>query len=155
MSFESIKSAVSDYLDLLRVGKPTQAQNESELARLLDKLASEVHGVEFAFDEQDHPESPDWPYKERRKLAVKRFPGYGFYNVASPISISVGEGEVGVGDAIDDIADIAGDLAQVEWRCENTSPEDALWHFEFLYRAHWGQHLRELQLYLHADHMGW
>jgi hypothetical protein len=50
---------------------------------------------------------------------------------------------------IDDILDIARDLTEIIWRYENTSKDDVLWHFEFLFRAHWGRHLRSLQVYLH------
>ncbi|MFN7134579.1 MAG: DUF5063 domain-containing protein, partial [Myxococcales bacterium] len=57
--------------------------------------------------------------------------------------------QIMVGDAIDDIVDIANDLQQVVWRWETTSEADALWHFRFSFTSHWGAHLRALQLYLH------
>jgi hypothetical protein len=50
-----------------------------------------------------------------------------------------------VGDAIDDLADIAADLEEVVWA------DDAHWHYKFLFEVHWGMHLRELALYLHAN----
>lgn len=62
-----------------------------------------------------------------------------------------GESEIGVGDAVDDLADIAMDLAGVAWRFEHTSAADALWHYEHLYRIHWGEHLRDLQRFLHEQ----
>jgi hypothetical protein len=66
----------------------------------------------------------------------------------SSISEYVGEAALGVADAIDDLADVARDLEEVQRRWKDC-PEDALWHFAFLYRAHWGGHLRSLQVYLH------
>jgi hypothetical protein len=55
-----------------------------------------------------------------------------------------------VGNAIDDLTDISGDLREVLWRYETLGADDALWHFHFLFLIHWGQHARELSLYLHA-----
>jgi len=150
MSDRAIELLVRDYLALIREGLPTRARNESELSRLLDDLAARQHDVTVAFDDGDDPDPPDWPYAERRALAQERFPGYGYYNLVSPVAEKVGEAEVVVGDAIDDIADIAGDLAVVEWCWSHTTRADALWNFEFSYRTHWGQHLRALQLYLHS-----
>ena len=43
-----------------------------------------------------------------------------------------------IADAYDDIADIAGDLFQVQWCFANTSDRDALWHFGLGYDSHWG-----------------
>lgn len=54
------------------------------------------------------------------------------------------------GDAIDDLADIAGELQEVAWLWRNAGPDPALWQFHLLYRGHWGQHLHGLRLYFHA-----
>jgi hypothetical protein len=48
------------------------------------------------------------------------------------------------------LADIVGDLEEVVWRYETLGADDAYWHLRFLFLIHWGQHLRELSLYLHA-----
>ena len=65
------------------------------------------------------------------------------------LSDSIENSDIIVGDAIDDICDIVGDLQEVLWCFENTSENDALWHYEINFRSHWGRHLRDLQLYLH------
>ena len=78
-----------------------------------------------------------------------RFPGLGYHGVADPLEVSP-PGEVMVGDAIDDLTDIVGDLEQCLWRHDNVGLDDALWHLGLLYRTHWGRHARELGLYLHA-----
>jgi len=144
-----LREIVNEFLDLLRVGRGDQEQNETDLGRLLDELALARHAVSPVWDDIDHPDPPSWPYRERMALARERFPGYGNYNVALDVTVNIGEGDRGVGDAIDDIADIAGDLHKVAWAWGNTSEADALWWFEFLFDSHFGQHLRELQLYLH------
>jgi len=53
------------------------------------------------------------------------------------------------GDAIDDLADIYGDLIGVSWLWENSGEADAVWHFRFGYQTHWGRHLLDLRSYLH------
>jgi hypothetical protein len=113
-------------------------------------LACVRHDVESTFDEADHPDPPASTYGEWRALACARFPNYGLYNDAVPVTHSIGDGEVALGDAIDDLADIASELADVAWRFENTSEADALWHFGNSYDWHWGQHLRDLQRYIHC-----
>ena len=55
-----------------------------------------------------------------------------------------------VGDALDDVADIAHDLKEVLGRWESTSEADAIWYLRMGFETHWGKHLRSLQLYLHA-----
>ncbi len=141
---------VDELLALVRYGVGTAEQNESCLARLLDALALARHDLRVVLDGTEYPQPPDWPYAERRALVAERFPAYGFYNVVLNVAEEVGKAELGVGDAIDDIADIAGDLAGVAWARRNTSEADALWHFEFTFHSHWGQHLRDLQQYIHS-----
>lgn len=46
--------------------------------------------------------------------------------------------------------DLLLDLKDVRWRLNNTSVDDALWHLNQSFQSRWGQHLRELQLYLHV-----
>ena len=67
--------------------------------------------------------------------------------------MKVGEAALNVGDAVDDIADIAMDLDDVLCRWTE-SPDDALWHFVHGFNAHWGEHLRALQLYLYVRREG-
>lgn len=71
----------------------------------------------------------------------------GYYS-ESIDSTDTSDAKPGLGDALDDLVDIELDLEQVLRRWE-LSEEDAVWHFGFLFRAHWGQRLRSLQLHLH------
>ena len=64
-----------------------------------------------------------------------------------------GDAEDGVvvnqgGDAIDDLADIYGDLEVFDGIWVSRGPDAALAALSATYEAHWGMHLRELQLYL-------
>lgn len=149
MDQQLIRKAVYDYLDLIENGSSTGDDNMRMLELALDRLALAYHSADYEF-EDGHPDPPDRDYARFRALAVKRFPSFGFYNVPSLISDKIMEAEMHVGDALDDIAEIAGDLEQVAWSWENTSENDALWHFRFGYDAHWGEHLRNLQRYVHA-----
>lgn len=155
MAISDIRGVVDQYLCLIRSGTDTPEENVVSLVRTLDALALAMHDVAPAVDKTEHPDPPLWPYECRRALACERFPHLGHYNAAGSVSESPGESDLVVGDAIDDIADIAGDLADAVWRWERTSEADALWHLQESFRYHWGQHLRGLQLYLYCRINGW
>lgn len=94
--------------------------------------------------------APRADYRALRECIAPLFPSLGLYNEALHLADKVGESELSMGDALDDLTDIAMDMHSVLFRWENTSEEDALWHFRFGFESHWGLHLRSLQLYLHA-----
>ncbi len=144
----NIQSEINEFLELV-LEHNSKLENLDELVFALDRLAVLIQYVDYTYDETDFSNPPDFEYSVIRKKVENRFPNLGYYNVALDIVEKIGFGENGTGDAIDDITDIAIDLLKVQWRFNNTSTEDALWNFEFLFNAHWGQHLRELQLYLH------
>lgn len=50
-------------------------------------------------------------------------------------------------DAIDDLADLTSDMREVVWIAEHLGIDDAHFTFRVLF-SHWGQHVRELSLYL-------
>ncbi|HNP36027.1 MAG TPA: DUF5063 domain-containing protein [Woeseiaceae bacterium] len=145
-----IRNAIRDYLNLVESTDGSTEDAESRLVPVLDRLALAQSFVSFTFDETDYPDSPDQNYDDLRKLVSKRFPNYGYYNVADPITSNIGEAGASVGDAIDDLADIARDLYDVEWYWANTSEANALFHLQQSYRTHWRRHLREFQVYLDA-----
>ncbi len=149
-SRQDIRAAVSEFLELLEHGRGEVKANVSALEIALDRLALAYHFSEDVFDDVDQPDPPDTDRDRLRRLAVERFPGFGYYNVPGEITEKIMEAEMVVGDALDDVVDIARDLSDVAWRWEHTSAKDALWHFRFGYEHHWGWHLRNLQLYLHA-----
>jgi hypothetical protein len=148
MTRDEIKQTIDDFLSLVEKGCGSTQQNEAKLELLLDKLALAQHFVTYKFDEKDYADAPDKAYDGLRKLVASQFPNYGHYNVAEDVTLNISESKTIVGDAIDDITDIAGDLFEAKWRWENNSPEDCHWHFKNSFESHWSQHLRELQIYL-------
>ena len=154
MTQAEIKSAIQHFFWVIDSEMPSESR-ELELQKALDKLALSVHHAVCSFDENSYPDPPKKEYPLLRGKISPKFPDCGFYNVAHEIAEKVSESSVSVGDAIDDICDIAGDLEEVLWRWENTSSDDALWHFRESFGWHWGKHLRDLQLYLYAKHHGW
>ena len=144
----NIQTEINNFLELV-LESDSELEELEELISGLDRLATLAHEIKYQFDETDYPDNSNFEYSAIREKVVKRFPNLGFYNTALDVSENIGNSEIATGDAIDDITDITLDLLRVKWRFENTSSDDALWHLELLFRAHWGRHLRELQLYLH------
>lgn len=154
MNRDAIRDAISDFLALLNGAKEDNEAREAALVLALDRLAIVYHFAECKFDEADYPEAPRKDYGELRKVVSVLFPKYGYYNIAARISIEISEGELHVGEAIDDITDIAIDMYEVLWLWQNTSVDNALWEFRQGYEYHWGTHLRCLQLYILANSHG-
>jgi Domain of unknown function (DUF5063) len=154
MKRNDIYNAVHEYLDLIENGRTNAEENLQALELILDKLALAHNFINFLFDETDYPEAPREDYMRLRQLAERRFPNFGYYNMPACITDKIAESGILVGDAIDDVADIARDMHEVAWCWEHTSPEDALWRFQFGYESHWGEHLRSLQLYILAAKRG-
>ena len=145
----NIKTTIENYLTILTSNEYEESDRIQKLILSLDELALVSNKVDYTFDGQDYAEPPEKDYKISRESIGKLFPSLGYYNVALAISDKIEQSSLSVGDAIDDIVDIAGDLKEVLWRFNNTSQDDALFHFQLLFRSHWGMHLRSLQLYLH------
>lgn len=147
MTRQEILGTAKEFLALLEGSGPTE-ELEGRLRWLLDRLALAYHFAEAPFDGRHFPAPPRADDAALRPRIGQRFPGLGFYNDVLDVAGKPGESEQGIGDAVDDLADIARDLQEVVTRWE-TSEEDALWHFRFGFQSHWGRHLRSLQLYLH------
>jgi hypothetical protein len=144
----NIEQTINNFLVFV-LEEETELEDLGELRASLDKLAHSVNYVNYKFDETEYPETPDNNYRLIRKKVEKRFPTLGYYNIPQNVSDKLEKSEIIVGDAIDNISDIVGDLSEVKWCFENTSKDDALWHYQNSFRSQWGRHLRELQLYLH------
>jgi hypothetical protein len=117
------------------------------LARTLDALAMAVHQTQASDDDGDHVPSPSGRYNALRRAISPRFPELGLYATIVPGPPTDLQGVVG--DAIDDLVDIALDLEAVLWRVEHVNLQDAMWHFRFGFISHWGQHLLELRGHVH------
>lgn len=144
-----IYKSIIDFLDVLDTSFSDEAQAIERLATALDQIAFALHFVNYTF-EPNWPDPPQQDYSGFRERARQRFPSFGLYNIPASITDEIAITTIGVGDAIDDIADIACELSKVQWCWQNTSPNDALWHLEFGYQSHVGWHLRQLQSYIYA-----
>lgn len=144
-----IEKTIREFVDYVGNQESSTEEDLGKLIELLDKLAYPAYFADYSFDETDYPDAPSKEYQKIRDKIEKRFPSLGFYNVPENISDNLENTGIMVSDAFDDLSDIIGDLYEVIWCFENTSRDDALWHFQNSYTTHWGRHLRELQLYLH------
>ncbi|MDB5709472.1 MAG: hypothetical protein JWL96_1542 [Sphingomonas bacterium] len=135
-------------LDLILQEEPP---SDAALAEALDELALAYHGTP---EGAPAPSNQDPPARDSAALfaiIAARFPDYGVYAIADPLDPS--PASLGTGDAIDDLLDIAGDMAEAVWRFDHLGADDAHWYLRLLH-FHWGRHLRELSLYLHARRFG-
>jgi hypothetical protein len=131
-------------------GEAPVTTDERALASVLDRLALTATRVTGPLDVTTELEAPEGDYAGLRARVAARFPDYGFYRAPS---LDLEEEEL-VGDAIDDLTDIALELLDVVWFWEHSGEADALWHFHFGFETHWGSHLRALQWYVHERGAG-
>lgn len=144
--------AVEAFLAFVLRREPSTRSDWPELARLLDGLAMARHACP----------APDWPEATNaapkvedatlRAVLGPRFPAFGYYHVVAPLvdgDLDM-ESKPTLGDAIDDLIDITRDVQLALWysvhRGEAIGAALLAWSFD----AHWGQHLRELQCYVHC-----
>ena len=139
--------AIRGYLALLNEPANPKTSDLTDLSRTLDQLIRAYHGTSESDLESDAtPLHVDASALRRRSQAA--FPDLGYYAWVSPEPNT--DGPITMGDAIDDIVDIAVKLSAVEWRWQHTSQTDAIAHFNFGFRMHWGRHLLNLKSYLHS-----
>lgn len=146
----NIEQSVNQFLDFCLYKNPEEF-DLGDLIRELDMLVVSTCQSKFEYDDNDYPEPPDKDYAALREAISRRFPELGFYQTVGSEVSDEENVKVLIGDAVDDLVDIIGDLQDVKWNLENTTINNAKWHFEFSYRSHWGFHLRELQLFLHRQ----
>jgi hypothetical protein len=151
MEAADVIEAVREYLDLLG-REPLQGRALPVLARALDRLALAYHDTEsMVLDDTDTPDPPSQDYRQLRDQAVRCFPELGYYHTPSSLPLEIeSEATLTLGDGIDDVADITGELTQIVWRWENNGSAEAVWYFRLGYESHWGRHLHDLRGYLHT-----
>ncbi len=135
------------FITLVNDGEPP---SDKHLAQSLDGLALAYCECPEGSPADAELEMPDFlpQYSE----VGARFPELGYYATADPTTVL--DEKPKVGDAIDDLVDIVRDLSEVSWRYDALGADDAHWHFRLLFEIHWGRHLRDLSLYLHAKQFG-
>lgn len=140
--------AAQSYLAILTDPKGDAHDRIRNLALCLDQLSLAYTAAQDCDNKADDLACPPRPpkrtsYERMREMAMVAYPQFGFYPCVflevDPIA------EITMGDAVDDIADIALDMEEFIWRCNHTNPNDAIWHFRFGYETHWGWHLHQLR----------
>lgn len=119
--------------------------DEATLLAALDSLVAAYHLTPVGDVSDAHVDAPRQKGASLYAEVAARFPAYGIYPVADPTKSL--DDALMAADAIDDLADLTLDMREVLWFAEHVSLNDA--HFAFrLHFFHWGQHARELSLYL-------
>lgn len=132
-----------------------QRPSIEQLSRTLDKLCAAYHETPEGKPGDDANLERRTPYSERRQLLSLRFQSLGFYQAISPKEPPA-ETKPVFCNAIDDLADILGDLQDVLSVFEMSGADNANWLYRQLYEIHWGRHLRHLSLYLYVKQFdGW
>lgn len=145
---EEIIAAIDQFLHLLQEGTGDEDTDICALSRCLDELALAYHDSESDLDCEEDAVAED--YTRVRRLAAERFPHLGFYyKTARSVDLNT-EPDMRMGDALDDIADIALDLYEVLWYWNHQCHKTSLWQFHWGYENHWGEHLRSLQNHLYT-----
>ncbi len=124
---------------------------DEALLLALDRLVEAFHHVPDVGPSDTDVEAPRAGGAALYREVAARFPAHGLYPVSDPIA-SVDDA-AGMGDAIDDLADLTLDMREVVWLADHVGLDDAHWSFRLHY-FHWGRHARELALYLHARQFG-
>ena len=144
-----IKGAIEVYLARLDRDPADGLDGLRQLVLALDRLVAVYFQTED-IEPGDEVDAPQKDYPNLYRRAADAYPELGLYPYADPGG-DPGEDEPMVADAIDDLADIAGDLKEVLWHFENSSEANAIWEFRFGYQHHWGDHLHSLRNYLHSS----
>lgn len=135
--------AAREFLSVVWEGDPP---TDEQLLRSLDRLIATYHSTPAGGVTDEKVDAPEKDGATIYREVALRFPQLGLYPIADP-SAEYNDALM-MADAIDDLADIIGDMQEVVWFAEHVSMEDA--HFMFrLHFFHWGQHARGLANYLH------
>ena len=136
----------------------TDGDHLRDLCYALDAYVYAVGFVESP--DVDHIESVDCAHtdnddSELRKSVGMHFPQLGLYWQALDTEIINGtEGKLAVGDAIDDLLDIAKELREVAWFDKHHGKTEALAALRFRHSSHLYMHVFPLRLYLEEKTRG-
>jgi hypothetical protein len=119
--------------------------SDEALLAALDGLVASYHLTPEGDVSDPNVDAPRQEHTSVLAEVAARFPNYGFYPVADPTKTM--DDALMMADAIDDLADLTRDMREVVWLAEHLGIDDAHWTFRLMF-SHWGQHARELSLYL-------
>ncbi|WP_162393815.1 DUF5063 domain-containing protein [Deinococcus kurensis] len=115
------------------------------LADLLSDLRREVQGLPFGVPEADTP--PREAYHDLRVRITRVWPESGFYDPATGRALGHCDLPAEIGDALDDMTDLALDL-DTALALADTHEADALAWLRFSHDAHWGDHVQDVTRHL-------
>lgn len=150
MTSDELRKAMRDFVQMVDVDNGASLASEDRLRVLLDRIALAVSENPVPFEQLDYEGGDGVDKTERRARVAARFPDLGFYNTPASVSQDIAATSITVGDAIDDIVDITSELAAVLKVWDEKGERYAIQALVGAYQFHVGDHLRELQLYLHA-----
>jgi hypothetical protein len=149
------------YIDPLEAAEELQSEilgndgvpgNVETLMPAIDKF---LYSLRFIFIdgvgyiEDTDLKAPRQDYNLVRQQLAERFPDLGNYWITLHHEVSK-EGKLAYGDAIDDLADIVGEIAEVLWLKDNASRADALAGLRHRYDMHICNHVVPLRNYLES-----
>ncbi|WP_176399771.1 DUF5063 domain-containing protein [Novosphingobium sp. B 225] len=143
----NVESSCRAYLDLLRSAPADPRERQLLLATALDHLCAAYNQTSDVEPDSTDVDAPRTDMKQFGGQAASSFPELGFYPQVHPLEGF--EQEIGQGWGLDDLTDIASDLAEVLWFLDQRRVNDAIWQFRWGYENHWGHHLHNLRRYLH------
>ncbi|PIG97949.1 DUF5063 domain-containing protein [Deinococcus sp. UR1] len=118
-----------------------------ELADLLSDLRREVQALPFNIPDADT--LPREEYRDLRARIAQAWPEPGFYDPATGRALSHCDLPAEIGDALDDLTDLALDL-RTALALADTDEADALAWLRFSHDSHWGDHVQDV-----TPHLRW
>lgn len=117
----------------------------SELADLLDGLRREVQALPFNIPDADT--LPREAYRDLRAQIAAAWPELGFYDPAIGRALGHCDLPAEIGDALDDLTDLALDLGTA-LALADTDEADALAWLRWSHDSHWGDHAQDITRHL-------
>jgi hypothetical protein len=150
MGQQGLRDAIAEFVAVIDNDPGASEYNEQKLLVLLDRVALAVSEHPLPFEWQDYEGGDGMDSNARRARVCVLFPDFGYYNVPEFVTKNIANTAVTVGDAIDDIVDITAELSAVLKVWKSEGERQAMRALAGAYKAHLGDHLRDLQRYLHA-----
>ncbi len=144
--FDLIDKIVSLATDL---GESDQDYVEAMLMAQLDSLVVAIYQVTPQSDPSPDLLVDEADTKALRSVLSQRFPRWGTYNTVMSITDDMGDTDLALGNAIDDLTDIISELLVVRAARGDPNESQAEWMLIDGYYNFWRGPLRSLQLFLH------
>lgn len=127
--------------ELLVLAWEGPAPEAGVLCAALDRLLAESHAIPDGKAGYEWPAAACQDHRALRAQARRRFPDFDLYTFEDP------DHGISVGDPLDDLCDLTGDLRVGLWLAEHVGPKAA--HHQLRdFHWHWTWHGRHLAAYL-------